>query len=144
MTTERDNFAALTKVAVRALADTLRNGAADDVAACVRFVCADTGAGSAPRATLAAPGLWHGRGRAMMCRRLKHLEVTADQRRALVTAISGRLLSGRFAQQFRDELRLLLALDRNAAVAAASAAIQSDAEHVRRLGRWLFAAAERR
>jgi CBS-domain-containing membrane protein len=121
----------MTKVAVRALADKLLAGNTTDVSACVRFVCADT------------RGLWHGRGRAMMCRRLKHLEVTRDERLQLVGAISRRLISGHFAEQFRDELRLLVALDRNAAFATASMAIQSDREHVRRLGNWLLAAVQR-
>lgn len=113
--TERTDLEVMTKVAVRALADKLLDGTAASVAACVRFVCADT------------RGPWHGRGRAMMCRRLKHVEVTRDQRLQLVATISRR-------QQFRDELRLVVVLDRDAAFATASAAIQSDAEHVRRLG----------
>lgn len=92
-------FETMSKVAVRVLADNLRDGTADALERCVRFVCAET------------EGLWHGRGRAMMCRRMKHVDLSRDQRSGIVTASLRRLASGHFAEQFRDQLRLAILLD---------------------------------
>ena len=53
---------------------------------CVAFVCAET------------RGLWHGRARAMMCRRLKHAELGRSQREKLQSCILGRLEEGNFSE----------------------------------------------
>jgi hypothetical protein len=56
-------------------------------------------------------GHWHGRGRAMMCRRLKHCELGQADRALLVGTIIDRLATGTFSEQFKDQLRLALHLD---------------------------------
>src|SRR5262245_40497426 len=66
---------------------------------CVEFILAET------------KGNWHGRARAMMCRRLKHCDVSAEQSRQLVSCITRRLTTGNFAEQFYDQLRLEMHLE---------------------------------
>ena len=116
----------LTREEVRALADRIKAADPPAIDDAVRFVCAES------------EGLWHGRGRAMMCRRLKHIPMSRSQSKPLVDAILGRLKAGRFSEQFRDQLRLALHLDRNAALEAARRGATSDKAHVRRYSQWLL------
>jgi hypothetical protein len=66
---------------------------------CFEFILAET------------RGVWHGRARAMMCRRLKHCEIAPERRQRLVDCIMNRLVSGDFSEQFQDQLRLAIHLD---------------------------------
>jgi hypothetical protein len=118
-------FATLTREDVRALAHRLRDGDGSAVDTCVQFVCAET------------RGLWHGRGRAMICRRLKHVALTPAQRQLLVTTVCARLQEGRFSEQFRDQLRLAVVLDGPTVRACAQQALQSEKPYVRRLALWV-------
>src|SRR4051794_17372126 len=65
-------------------------------------------------------GIWHGRARAKMSRRLKHCHLTNAQKDRVVQAVLNRLLQGFFAEQFKDQLYLALLLnpDRVRTVAA--------------------------
>jgi hypothetical protein len=119
-------FETMSKVAVRVLADDLRDGTPDALERCVRFVCAET------------EGVWHGRGRAMMCRRMKHVDLSGDQRSGIVSAILQRLASGHFAEQFRDQLRLAIHLDPANTFTLARCALKSEKDHVRRLAHWVL------
>ena len=74
----------------------------------------------------------------MMCRRLKHAELSNAQRESLVGVILWRLTSGRFSEQFRDQLRLALQLDVNATLVVAQREVQNTKPHVRRLAEWLL------
>lgn len=56
----------------------------------------------------------HGHMRAVLCRRLKHVELTAGQKRRLSEAIGRRLLSGKFSEQFFCQLRTLARVDHDA------------------------------
>src|SRR4051794_8439284 len=85
-------FESLSKAQLHDLADRLLVGDVDAVEQCVRFVEAET------------LGHWHGRARAMMARRLKHYSLTPQQQGRLVDAILERLASGRFSEQFKDQL----------------------------------------
>ena len=123
---EAREFEQMSKLDVHALADALTSGEAHVLERAVRFICAET------------EGLWHGRGRAMMCRRLKHLELPRAHRDRLLHAILGRLNSGHFSEQFRDQLRLAMRLDKEETVAAARSALDSRKEHVRRYARWVL------
>lgn len=123
---ETYEFERMTKRDVIALADELKSGSVDVVERAVRFVCAET------------EGLWHGRGRAMMCRRMKHLELPRAHRERLVTVILERLQSGHFAEQFRDQLRLAMQLDERRAYAVADKSLASDRDYVRRYARWVL------
>jgi hypothetical protein len=127
---EAHEFERMSKRDVRALADAMTSGATDAVEKSVRFVCADT------------EGLWHGRGRAMMCRRFKHLELPRAHRELLLDAILERLSSGQFSEQFRDQLRLAMHLSRDKTIAAARRSLASPKDHVRRYARWVLSRLE--
>jgi hypothetical protein len=92
---------ALSKVDLSHLIDGLVHKDAARIGTCVEFVVADT------------QGPCHGRARAMMCRRLKHCALSEQQRQELVARITGRLAQGSFAQQFHEQLRLAMHLDRS-------------------------------
>ena len=120
-------FASVTKRELHAWADALSSCEPVEVQRCVDFVLAET------------QGLWHGRARAMMCRRLKHCGLGRAHRTALVACITGRLESGAFSEQFKDQLRLSLHLDRERTLAAARKSLASDRPHVRRYADWVLA-----
>jgi hypothetical protein len=77
-------------------------------------------------------GLWHGRARAMMSRRLKHRRLTDWQSYRVVQAVLGRLATGRFSEQFEDQLQLALRLDPEAARAVALTCLSSPRNYIRR------------
>ena len=81
----------------------------------------------------------HGRVRALMCRRLKHCTLTPQQCTRLVRYVVERLYTGAFAQQFKDELRLILALDAQALFEAALESRTDEREYVRRHAEWILA-----
>lgn len=117
----------LTKRDLLALADRLLADAPEAVEQCVAFIEAESFR------------LWHGRGRAKMARRLKHCRLDAGQRERLLQAILRRLVSGRFSEQFKDQLRLALYLDpARVFKVARSCCADSAAEHVRRYADWLL------
>ncbi len=123
---ETQEFERMSKREVRALANALHPEAVDVLEKTVGFICAET------------EGLWHGRGRAMMCRRLKHLELPKAHRDRLVSVILHRLDSGHFSEQFRDQLRLAMHLNREKTFAAARRALESPKDYVRRYARWVL------
>jgi len=112
---------------LRALADRLHEPDAAAVEQCVAFLEATT------------LRIWHGRARAMMARRLKHCPLTAGQRDRLLRVILLRLISGRFAEQFKDQLRLALHLDAAKVFAVARQCENAEQEYVRRYAAWLLA-----
>ena len=116
----------ITKEELGVLADRLRvPGDTEAVAACVRFVVSDS------------LGVGHGRRRALMCRRLRYVELDQAQQEELVTCISHRLRGGDFGAQFRDQLRLALHLDA-AAVRASLRWCKSDGRaHMQRIVTYL-------
>lgn len=93
---------------------------------CVDFVAAET------------KGLWHGRARAMMCRRLKHSALGRKQRTQLVKVISERLASGDFSEQFKDQLRLAMHLDMDTTLEAAHKALKTKKGHAIRYAQWVL------
>lgn len=94
---------------------------------CVEFTLAET------------KGNWHGRARALMCRRLKHCELNPEQRRQLVTCISDRLARGDFGEQFYDQLRLAMHLDQKQTFKVAQECLSnSPKEYVRRFALWVL------
>ena len=114
------------------LADGLVSKEVGAIENCVEFILADT------------KGLWHGRARAMMCRRLKHCEINPERRRQLVTCITDRLASGRFSEQFYDQLRLAMHLDQERTFEVAHKCLTSGSkEHVRRFAKWVIDHEER-
>lgn len=117
----------LSKMDLLALCDRLLRDEAAAVEQCVAFIEAET------------LRLWHGRARAKMARRLKHCSLAADQRDRLVRSILQRLGSGRFSEQFKDQLRLALHLDAaHVYKVARHYSAASPIEHVRRYAAWLL------
>lgn len=123
---EPAEFLALSKRELQALADQLATQEPVAVDHCIEFVLAET------------RGHWHGRARAMMCRRLKHVELGRTNRTRLVACILERLLSGRFSEQFKDQLRLALHLDRAQTLRCCRSAIASERAHVRKYAGWVL------
>lgn len=118
---------ALSKSDLLALADRLLDDAPDVVEQCVAFIEAES------------LGLWHGRARAKMSRRLKHCRLDASQCARLLQAILRRLVSGCFSEQFKDQLRLALYLDAARVYnVARSCCAYSSADHVRRYADWIL------
>jgi len=104
----------ISKTDLRSLADGLILEDPLSIDRCVDFVISET------------KGLWHNRARAMMCRRLKHCTLGRKQRTQLVRAISTRLASGEFSEQFKDQLRLAMRLDMEATLATAKKVLESN------------------
>ena len=108
------------------IADQMRDATSPDlVEFCARFVVADTKRNG------------HGRIRALLCRRLKHVTVTPEQSSLLVECILDRFVRGDFGEQFRDQLRLALHLDRTARLSAGTAMLESPKQYLRRHATWM-------
>lgn len=82
-------------------------------------------------------GHWHNRARAKIARRLKHCDLPQVKRQQLVAAIERRLMEGRFTEQFKDQLRLMIHLDRDASLQTGILAKECPVPHVQRYGMWL-------
>lgn len=121
-------FNALTKPELRELANLLLHPNAEPwvVERCVAFVVAETS------------GLWHGRARAMMCRRLKHCHLGRTHQSQLVAVICGRLEQGAFSEQFKDQLRLALHLAPTTTAEACRKLVSNPLSHVRRYAEWVL------
>jgi hypothetical protein len=117
----------LDKRELHGLADTILLEDQAGVERCVTFFEAET------------RGYWHNRARAMMARRFKHGPLTEDQRGRLLRAVLGRLTSGRFTEQFKDQLRLALFLDRERTCTAARMCLASPKDYIRRYAAWVLA-----
>lgn len=126
MKPETSSFESLSKGELIALCDRLLAEDSAAVEECVAFIEAET------------MGIWHGRARAMMSRRLKHCRLSLPQRTRVVRAILDRLVRGRFSEQFKDQLRLALQVAPEEACAVARGCQTAAAEHVRRYATWIL------
>jgi len=126
MKTQTSNFESLDKGELIALCDRLLTDDSDAVEECVAFIEGET------------MGLWHGRARAMMARRLKHCRLSQSQRTRVVRTILDRLVSGRFSEQFKDQLRFVLHVAPERAFTVARSCQGTAAEHVRRYATWIL------
>ena len=93
---QKSDFSLLSKPELHELADGLLAEDSFVLERCIDFVCAET------------VDLWHGRARALMCRRLKHIALNKKQSAKLVQCISNRFSTGAFSEQFKDQLVLIL------------------------------------
>ncbi|MBS0450642.1 MAG: hypothetical protein JSS14_04965 [Proteobacteria bacterium] len=118
----------LTKQQLHAMADRLLADEPEVVDYCIEFVLAET------------EGHWHGRARAMMCRRLKHCRLGRTHRTKLLDCILRRLRTGEFSEQFKDQLRLALHIDAKKTQLVCEQAMSSERAHVRRYAAWAQAA----
>jgi hypothetical protein len=125
--TDDDRFASLTKVELIALCDRLLVNDSGAVEECIGFVEADT------------TGIWHNRARAMMARRFKHCHLSEPQRTRIVHAVLDRFESGRFSEQFKDQLRFALFAARRRVFTIARSCQGAAVEHVRRYAAWVLA-----
>lgn len=116
-----------TRVELRRMADGLLQTPPTGIAWCVEFVIAES------------RGVGHGRHRALMCRRLKHVPVEPTDAARIVDRIGERLQSGLYSEQFRDQLRLALHLDRTSLLAVARECADHPRAHVQRQARWVLA-----
>jgi hypothetical protein len=120
-------FEGLSKCDLHCLADLLLEQNPAAIERCVLFVITET------------RGFWHGRARAMMCRRLKHCELGQQHRAQLVEAITTRLAAGQFSEQFKDQLRLALHLDFHQTVGACQKIVASASRlYARRYAQWVL------
>ncbi|NOS72285.1 MAG: hypothetical protein HOP33_20470 [Verrucomicrobia bacterium] len=126
MKTQTSNFESLDKGELLALCDRLLTDDPDAVEECVTFIEAE------------ALGLWHGRARAMMARRLKHCRMSQPQRTRAVRAILDRLVRGQFSEQFKDQLRFVLHVAPERAFNVARSCQGAAADHVRRYATWIM------
>jgi hypothetical protein len=126
VTTPTCSFASFTKEELRELADRLAENDLIAVEWCVTFIEAETF------------GVWHGRARAMMARRLKHCNLSRAQKSRLEDVILRRLVDGRFSEQFKDQLRLAMQIDPRATFGAARKCREAPAAHVRRYASWVL------
>jgi len=111
------------RLELRALADAVADNDAGAIDEAVGFFVAES------------RGVGHGRARARLARRFKHVELTATQQALLVDAVARRLRSGVFSEQFADQWRLALLLDAETMVAVATAALASDRAYIQRAAR---------
>lgn len=117
----------LSKYEWLAMADELlRHQAPDVVDLCVRFFLAES------------RGVSDGRIRALLARRFKHCQLGRTHRDQLVACIARRLIEGDFSEQFKDQLRLALHLDRQAILAAAAGCAHRRS-YVRQYALWVLA-----
>ena len=126
MKTQTSSFELLDKGELHALCDRLLTCDSGAIEECIAFFEAET------------LGLWHGRARAMMARRLKHCHLSQQQSTRLVSVILQRLVAGRFSEQFKDQLRLALHLAPERTFAAARRCQAAPTEYVRRYATWIL------
>jgi hypothetical protein len=74
----------------------------------------------------------------MMCRRFKHIELPKEDADRLVVSILRQFEDGRFAEQFRDLLRLALKLDWDATIDLARRLANDSRSYVRRQAEWIL------
>jgi hypothetical protein len=126
----RPSFAALwirslTKAELHSLIDDVKRGDADAISRAVAFVAAESF------------GMWHNRARAKLCRHLKHHPPSDDECRRMVDVIANRLVDGRFYEQFKDQLSMAIRFSAERLDSAASVAVDSDRDYIRRYGHWV-------
>ena len=121
------SYETLSKAQLHELADRLLHNNHRAIAESVAFLEAET------------RGVWHGRARAKLARRLKHCALSQEQQMRLIAAIMRRLVTGNFSEQFKDQLRLVLHLDHAQAFATARICATHSKAHVRRYAAWILA-----
>ncbi len=127
MTTIRPSYASiwirsLSKTDLECLIADVKRGDGDAISRSIFFVTAESF------------GYWHNRARAKLCRHFKNHPPSPDDCDRLVVAIVNRLLGGYFYEQFFDQLSMAIRFSPDRLELAASIAIDSDREYVRRYG----------
>ena len=84
--------------------------------------------------TVESFGYWHNRARAKLCRHFKNHPPSQKQCDRMVGTIYGRLTTGNFHEQFRDQLSMAIRFNRDRMEEAANIALRSDREYIVRYG----------
>ena len=79
-------------------------------------------------------GYWHNRARAKLCRYFKSHPPSPQQCNRLVAAICGRLISGNFYEQFKDQLSMAIRFNPDRMRKCGQTALKSDRDYVVRYG----------
>ena len=82
-------------------------------------------------------GIWHNRARAKLCRHFKNHPPPKPDCEQLVATVTARLIDGNFYEQFKDQLSMAIRFVPSQLDDAASVALDSDRDYVRRYGRWV-------
>jgi len=120
-------FESLTKFQLMKLCDEVKSGNREALDRAICFFVVET------------QGLWHGRARAKLTRRLKHIALPDAQVRRIVDVVVQRFVAGRFSEQFKDQLRLCLHLAPEHVLVAARGCHNTKLPHVKRYSDWLLA-----
>lgn len=81
-------------------------------------------------------GIWHGRARAKIARNLQPHRTSSSDSEKLLTTVLGRLSTGNFSEQFKDQLDLALRISPARTLDAANRGLSSSKDHVRRYCKW--------
>ena len=104
----------------------LKAGDPDAIYECVAFTLAESF------------GIWHNRARAKMCRNLKSRLTDPTLRSRLVDVIIERLRSGRFPEQFKDQLTMAIRFDLNRMCSEATRLQFDGTDYIRRYAVWVL------
>jgi len=83
-------------------------------------------------------GIWHGRARAKICRYLRNHPPDATLQSKLVDTVCTRLETGRFSQQFRDQLRMAIRFSADRMRLLADSLLSSEKMYIRRSAAWVL------
>ncbi|TWT65007.1 hypothetical protein [Allorhodopirellula solitaria] len=127
MTTMRPSYAAnwirsLGKTDLERLIDEVKRGESEAIGRSIAFVVAESF------------GYWHNRARAKLCRHFKNHPPAPSDCDRLVSTVVDRLLGGYFYEQFFDQLSMAIRFAPDRMGHAASVAVKSDREYIRRYG----------
>ena len=112
----------LTKGQLHDLIDDAKAGDSDAIKQAIAFILVESF------------GYWHNRARAKLCRHFKNHPPSPKQCDRLVDAICGRLISGNFYEQFKDQLSMAIRFNRDRMEKCGNIALKSDREYVVRYG----------
>ncbi|WP_201766195.1 hypothetical protein [Rhodopirellula baltica] len=110
---------------LHSLIDDVKRGDIDATSRAVEFVSAESF------------GMWHNRARAKLCRHFKNNPPSEGAIKQMIDAIAGRLIDGRFSEQFKDQLSMAIRLDPDRMTGAVTVASCSDKDYIRRYADWL-------
>ena len=112
------------------LIERLKTDDADAIYECIVFTLAESF------------GRWHNRARAKICRNLKNRLTDPTLRHRLVDVVIERLRSGRFSEQFKDQLTMAIRFDPDRMHSVATRLQFNGTDYIRRYAQWVLHAVE--
>ncbi len=125
-TYDPDHFGGVNGIYLYHLNKQVRRGCSKAVDAAVNFMCTTS------------RGIGHNRHRARFSRLLKYIELTENQAQSMVDTILLRFETGDIDEQFVDQLRFSLWLDKERTVANARLLLNSDKDYIVRYAKRLL------